>query len=117
LAVTTASLIALDASLDEVEDAILQDAIDSIPLFAKLDRFPTQHQDRLGRWVALHILALQGFGDEASDAIQSQSAGGVSVSYAVGKGVDESSSSLSSTRWGRLFLAAARGLGLRMGVT
>lgn len=114
MAVTSADLIVLAPELASVDVAILDDALAAVPLMVNLATFP-ERADLLTKYMALHVLALMGFGKQANGKVVSKAAAGVSVTYA--SVAPTALQELGSTPWGCLYRAAVRAYGLRGAVT
>lgn len=113
MSVTTSDLITLAPELATVDVAILNSALEAVPLMVRLEVFP-ENAELLTKYLALHVLALMGFGKAKDGRIVSKSAAGVSVTYATT--VATAMDSLGSTPWGVLYRLAVRRYGLRGGV-
>lgn len=115
MSVTLENLRTLAPELATVDDAVLQHALAAVPHMANVDAFGDK-ADLLTTYLALHTLALMGFGKAANGRVTSKSAAGVSVSYAVPQDA-AAMGALDSTPWGRLYRLVVRGFGLRGGTT
>lgn len=117
MSVTRADLIKLAPELATVDTAILDQALLSVPLVINLGTSSPflDKADLLTTYMALHLLAMMGFGKQANGRIISKSAAGVSVTYA--QLAPYALRDLDATSWGALYKLAVRGYGLRGGVT
>lgn len=113
MSVEIEDLRALAPELETVPDEILESALEAVPLIINLDAFPDK-AELLTKYMALHVLALMGFGKAKDGKIISKSAAGVSVTYA--STTATALRELDSTPWGALYRLAVRGYGLRGGV-
>lgn len=116
--VIPANLITLDPSLAAVDTAALQSALDAVPLIINLDPVSSPFlakADLLTTYLAMHVLALMGFGKAGQGRVVAKGAAGVSVRYAELKAF--SLRELDSTPWGALYRLTMRGYGLRGAVT
>lgn len=117
MAVTTSNLIALAPELASVDVSILAQALAAVPLVVNLSTSSpfADKADLLTTYMALHLLALMGFGKAAQGRVISKGAAGVSVTYATV--AQFKMSDLTSTPWGALYKLAVRSYGLMGAVT
>jgi hypothetical protein len=118
VAITPANLITLAPELAAVDNAILVAALAAVPQLINLDPNSSPFADKadlLTTYLALHVLAMMGYGKASQGRVVSKGAAGVSVTYATVAAFKVSD--LESTPWGALYKLAVRGYGFRGAVT
>lgn len=117
MAVIPANLIALAPELATVDTAILDAALAAVPGLVNLGPSSPflDKADLLTTYMALHVLALMGYGKASQGRVIAKGAAGVSVRYASVAAFKMSD--LESTTWGSLYRLTVRGYFLRGAVT